>query len=81
MPRPSYDELDANYRTAIRIAVQQRTRAESAEAQLLHVTGRLLALVQQVETGLELSRREHERQTTGHELDALASSDVRIPSH
>lgn len=76
----SYDQLDRSYRAALRLIAQLRAERDALERRLTVEMGRHLAGAQQIGVDLEACRREHRTQQLGHELDAIASSDVRIPT-
>lgn len=78
MSRLSYDQLDAAYRSLLRQCAQERARADACEKAFLSMRGKLLGLVQWIGDATELLDREHRRTIVGRELDAIASSDVRV---
>lgn len=78
MPRLSYDELDAAYRSILRQCAQERARADAYRAALLTVKGRLFGDTQSIDAAVVRLEREHGRHTIGRELDAIASADVRV---
>lgn len=78
MPRLTYDELDRAYRTALRRIAQLQQQRDGYRRALLTLKGRLFADTQTIDAEIVRLEREHGRTTLGHELDAIASGDVRV---
>ncbi len=81
MPRPSYDELDRAYRAALRRIVHERERGDAYRNALLATKGALFGATQSIDAAVMRLEREHREHQLGHDLDAIASSDVRVNPH
>lgn len=79
MARLNYDELDREYRNALRRIAQLEHQRAAYRAALLTLKGRLFGNTQAIDATLEALEREHGRNTLGHDLNAIASRDVRHP--
>lgn len=67
----SYDELNREYRAALRREVQLRARVQDMENVLVRFKGKLLGDVQAIDYELERIAREDARHAIGHEISRL----------
>lgn len=68
---PPLVDHEAAHRAALRVVAQERAHSERVEGMLLHVLGRALAIVQEIQFELEGIRRERRSQQAGHEITTL----------
>jgi hypothetical protein len=78
VPRLSYDELDREYRAALRRIAQLQGQRDAFRNALLKLKGRLLGTAHGIDDVCELLEREHREHQVGHEVGAIASADVRL---
>jgi len=76
MSKPTYDELDHLYRAALKTIVQERQRADRAEALLLVEAARHRQAAQGIDLSIEDLRREKQERDVGRSIEAAAHANL-----